>query len=251
MKSISVLVADNNPLLLKELSQEIERDEQLNLIGTTDNGKNAYDLIQSYQPDVVLFDLLLPIYDGFSLVEKLKYSDVNMEGTKLILTSPMTNPSLVSEMFRRGIDYVLAKPYDVNELTEKIKRFYSIMNSSQYKSCGATNKKAKISNILKSLGIPVKLSGYRYISTAIEMVIQDETFLDSVTKLLYPEVAKQHHSTPQRVEKAIRHAIEVAWTTNKDNLSLPDFKQCVCVGKKRPTNSEFIAVISKQLNLSA
>lgn len=247
MKKISVLIADNNPVLLDALSKEISDDTQLELIAATDNGKDAYEIITTQKPDVAVFDLLLPYYDGFTLVEKIKTEGIVSEETKLVMSSPLTNDSLTSEIFRRGVDYVLAKPYDLKTMTNKIKKIYTIMNSSMYKYGESHDIDYIISDILTDICIPANLTGYKYIITAIKEVINDDSALEGITKILYPSIAKKHNSTPQRVEKAIRHAIEVAWSQDNDCKFKNNYNFTLKSGKLRPTNSEFIAVLSRQI----
>lgn len=247
MKKISVLIADNNPILLNELSKEISDDMQLELVGVTNNGKDAYEIITTQKPDVSIFDLLLPYYDGFTLVEKIKTEGCLDDQMKLVMSSPLTNDSLTSESFRRGVDYVIAKPYDLKTMTDKIKWIYTTMNTSIYKYGKQQDVDDIISDNLTGIGVPASLTGYKYMITAIKEVINDDSMLEGITKILYPSVAKTHNSTPQRVEKAIRHAIEVAWSQNSDNKYRNEFNFILKSGKLRPTNSEFIAVLSRQI----
>lgn len=247
MKRISVLIADNNPFLLNQLAKEITDDLQLELVGATNNGRDAYEMITTQKPDVVLFDLFLPYYDGLTLVDKITVEGHVTEQMKLVMSSPATNDSLTSEIFRRGVDYVLAKPYDLKTMTHKIKQIYTIMNTSVYKYGKPHDLDSIISNTLTKIGIPASLTGYKYLITAVKEVIEDDAMLEGITKVLYPSIAKKHNSTPQRVEKAIRHAIEVAWSQNNDSKFKNEFKNTLKSGKIRPTNSEFIAVLSRQI----
>lgn len=247
MKKLSVLIAENDPILLSQLSKEISDDEELELVGATDNGKEVYEIVTTQKPDVAVFDLLLPYYDGFTLVDKIKTDGITTEETKLVMLSPMTNDSLTSEIFRRGVDYVIAKPYDLKTMTKKIKKIYTVMNSSVYKYGKSKDIDDIISENLTDIGIPASLTGYKYIITAIKEVINDDSALEGITKILYPSIAKKHNSTPQRVEKAIRHAIEVAWSQDPNGIFKNDYNFTLKTGKYRPTNSEFIAVLSRRI----
>lgn len=247
MKSINVLIADCDPLIVKKLSWEILNDKELELSGVVDNGNDAYNCILQKDPDIIICDLLLPQLDAFSLWEKLKLDGLNNNEMKFIITTPLTNNMLISEMFRRGVDYVLTKPYDTHSITDKIKRIYHIMNSTQYTSQQKTDIEQTISENLNSLGIPANLAGYKYISSAMKAVYDDEGLLDSITKILYPQIAKEYHSTPQRVEKSMRHAIEVAWRSNENTPQKLEFNYVKKEGKTRPTNSEFIAILNQKI----
>ena len=251
MKKITILVADNDPAIIQQLTSKIADDNQLELIGLADNGRDAYNIIVNNHPEVVICDLLLPQFDGLSLVEKVRGDEYNNEDTKFIICTPFTNNMMISEMSRCGVDYVLAKPYDMTMITDKIKRIYQFTNSVKYRGVLDKNIDQSISESLINIGIPVNLTGYRYIASAVKAVYNDETLLDGVTKILYPQIAKQHNSTPQRVEKAMRHAIEVAWDKDGAHNSKNSFNFTLKKGKKRPTNSEFIAVVSKKLRATA
>lgn len=245
MKKLKVLVADSQVIIRRQLIQEIGKDEQFQIIGATGNGKEAYEIFEKEEPDIVIFDLLLPIYDGYTLLDKMKEYGVSDE-QKLIMTTPLTSDLLASEAFNHGVDYVLTKPYDVTVTVRKIKTLFGRMNRNTIP--GETEM--MISKKLNEIGIPVRLKGYRYLITALKRVLDNEDTLESVTKILYPDVAKKHNSTAQRVEKAIRHAIEVAWSINVDNPAQKEFKYLIGAGKTRPTNSEFIAKLAQDMKLS-
>lgn len=251
MEKLKIMVADNNPILLQQLAESVCNDSQMELVGASDNGKEAYQIIEREKPNVVVFDLLLPYYDGLALLDKLKEQKENEKQTKFIMTTPLTNDVIVSESYKRGADYIIVKPYDVEMISSKIKKVCKIMDRKKepygiYHSLDVT-----ISNKLNQIGVPASLKGYRYMITAIKEVINDESMLEGVTKILYPGIAKKHNSTPQRVEKAIRHAIEVTWKQSDDENLKSKFQYSVRQGKARPTNTEFIAVVSQNIKLSA
>lgn len=247
MKKLKLLIADSNTILLNELANRLMCDSQIEWVSVVNNGLEAYEIITTRQPDVVIFDLLLPFYDGFTLIEKLKREGNCSEETKFVMTTPLTNDLLISESFRIGVDYVLIKPYDIDIMAQKIKRIYTVTDIMSCNNGHVQDIDEIISNNLTNIGIPANLIGYRYMITAIKQVLNDATALDGVTKILYPDVARVHNSTPQRVEKAIRHAIEVAWSRNDENKDKMEFRYSIRPGKLRPTNSEFLAVMSRQI----
>lgn len=248
MKKFKVMIADNNPILLQQLTNVINCDNQMELIGSADNGKDAYSILEKGEPNVVLFDLLLPYYDGFALLDKIKLQDNCDERMRLIMTTSLTNDAVISESYKRGVDYIIAKPYDVEAMATKIKKICTVMDRNQSTTAFCQGIDVKISKKLNQIGIPARLKGYRYMITAMKEILRDETMLEGVTKILYPAVAKKHNSTPQRVEKAIRHAIEVGWKSS-DNKFKKEFEYSLNSEKVRPTNSEFIAVLSQQLKM--
>lgn len=274
MKKLKVLVADSQGAVRQQLLQELKKDTHIEVIGAVGNGKEAYEIFERENPNVVIFDLLLPIYDGYALLGKMNEHGVSKE-QELIMTTPLTSDLLVSEAFRQGVDYVLTKPYDATLIVGKIKRIYDKINRAENimaaqgniayskitepDSVKAHNAKGMesvyqqldeiISKSLNEIGIPARLKGYRYLTTAIKEVLKNDEVLDAVTKILYPGIARKHNSTAQRVEKAIRHAIEVAWASGETNSSHLTFQYIIGSGKSRPTNSEFIAKLSQEIKL--
>lgn len=274
MEKLKILVADSQVVVKQHLLQELKKDRQLEIIGTAGNGKEAYEIFEREEPNIIIFDLLLPIYDGYTLLDKMNEHGVSNE-QKLIMTTPITSDLLVSEAFHQGVDYVLTKPYDASIVANKIRTFYERMNRSiaarrveTDRGIGRTGESEItrkygsgeidkiyqqldeiISKRLNEIGIPARLKGYRYMITAIKKILENDEALESVTKILYPDVAKKHNSTAQRVEKAIRHAIEVAWSAEGDHQAHKEFQYIISPGKSRPTNSEFIAKIAQDIKL--
>ncbi|MCI9126011.1 MAG: response regulator [Eubacterium sp.] len=274
MKKLKVLVADNQVVVRQQLLQELRKDDYIEIVGAVDNGKEAYEIFEKEEPNIIIFDLLLPIYDGYVLLNKMNEYGVN-SNQKLVMTTPLTNNMLVSEAFNQGVDYVLTKPYDARAISVQLRMIYEKMsqvsvNGEMMIGSGAkkfrnTNTENIFSNRehdriyqkldeiisirLNEIGIPVRLKGYNYMITAVKEVLGNDGKLEAVTKVLYPDVARKHGSTPQRVEKAIRHAIEVAWMIDENNPIHKEFKYIMGVGKERPTNSEFIAKLTQDVRL--
>ncbi len=258
----------------QQLLQELRKDEYIEIVGAVDNGKDAYEIFEREEPNIVIFDLLLPIYDGYVLLDKMNEHGIH-NNQKLVMTTPLTNNMLVSEAFNQGVDYVLTKPYDARAISVQLRMIHDKMNQAAvYENVMAGNSARKIrntnidriynssefdriyqkldeiiSNRLNEIGIPVRLKGYNFIITAVKEVLGNDGKLEAVTKVLYPDVARKHGSTPQRVEKAIRHAIEVAWMIDENNPIHKEFKYIMGAGKDRPTNSEFIAKLTQDVRL--
>ena len=274
MKKLKVLVADSQVVVRQQLLQELNKDTHIEVVGAVGDGREAYEIFEREEPNVVIFDLLLPIYDGYALLEKMNEHGIG-NGQELIMTTPLTSDLLVSEAFRQGVDYVLTKPYDASLAVGKIKRIHEKINKVRNMpsvGAGLTYRKVTgmesmktygmqgiesvyqkldeiISKSLNEIGIPARLKGYRYLTTAIKEVLKNDEVLDAVTKILYPDIAKKRNSTAQRVEKAIRHAIEVAWSSGENNSSQMPYQYIIRAGKSRPTNSEFIAKLAQDIKL--
>lgn len=275
MKKLKVLVAESQVVVKQQLLQELKKDTQMEIIGAAENGKEAYEMFEREEPNIIIFDLLLPIYDGYMLLDKMNEHGISSE-QKLIMTTPLTSDLLVSEAFHQGVDYVLTKPYDATSAVNRIRSLYDRMNriiNVRTEETVVGYKKVKmdenaktyninamketsrgldeiISKKLDEIGVPASLKGYRYLITALKRVLENDEALDAVTKILYPDIAKKHNSTAQRVEKAIRHAIEVAWSKKDDNQARKTFQNIIGVGKSRPTNSEFIAKLVQEIRLT-
>ncbi|MFR4319191.1 MAG: response regulator [Eubacterium sp.] len=211
MKKLKVLLADSQEMVKQAVAEKLREDENIILIGATDNGKEAYDMFRLEKPDVIIFDLLLSVYDGYTLLDKMNEYG-KKQNVKFIMTMSVTNDTLANEAFLRGVDYLLKKPYDANIVVEKIKKIYYRMNEISKEKQQNTNKTeiiksmnqspekttekidSVISRRLNEIGIPAKLKGYRYMITAVKEVIGNDGALDAVQKSL-PGCAKIHNST--------------------------------------------------------
>ena len=238
-----IVVIDNDKKAVWELSKSLEYEENIEVVSVEENGIDGLEAINKYNPDIVIMELLLTGIDGFSIIDYIKECKYDI---KIILTSVINQQNIVREAFDKGIDYFAVKPYDVNTIVNRVKRIIGENKNSETFSA-IYSVDSIIANSLIQLGIPASLKGYRYVATGIKRATEDQGVLEGVTKILYPDIAKEYDSTPQRVEKAIRHAIEVAWNKNSDC----DLKNKFCVnldkGRKRPTNSEFIATMSQYI----
>ena len=243
MSKTKIVVIDNDKKAVWELSKSLECEENIEVVSVEENGIDGLEAINKYNPHIVIMELLLTGIDGFSIIDYIKECKYDI---KIILTSVINQQNIVREAFDKGIDYFVVKPYDVNTIVNRVKRIIGENKNSETFSA-IYSVDSIIANSLIQLGIPASLKGYRYVATGIKRATEDQGVLEGVTKILYPDIAKEYDSTPQRVEKAIRHAIEVAWNKNSDS----DLKNKFCVnldkGRKRPTNSEFIATMSQYI----
>jgi len=246
MNRVRIMIADSDSNVQGELAVEIAKHENLELIAVANNGREAMELIESTEPDIIILELLLPVMDGFSVLEgfaRLK-AEKGIK-SKIIVTSAISSDSVVKEVFRVGADIYIVKPYDVECI---INRVISMSTTTQDNEIGDPiyDRNSVIEQCLLGVGVPAKLKGYRYIVSAVEEVIREPEMIYGITKILYPEIAKKHQSTSIRVEKAIRHAIEVAWARcDEDRVKkyLGDYQR----SGKRPTNSEFIALVAQKI----
>lgn len=269
MENVNVVIVDDNPMILNTLDEVISSEAGLSVIGRADNGKDAIDMIKDTQPDVVLLDLVMPQMDGITVVENIKKKTSMLKNPAFIILSAVGGEQMTEEVFQAGANYFLMKPFDKDILVNKIRRIgkrpvrpvpgkvleaplkaatpeEAAMNREEYMK---EHLETDITKMLHELGIPAHIKGYQYLRDAISMVVRDREMMEAVTKILYPEIAKKNYTSSSRVERAIRHAIEVAW--GRGSLEVIDelFGYTISTGKGKPTNSEFIALIADKICL--
>lgn len=269
MENVNVVIVDDNPMILNTLDEVISSEAGLSVIGRADNGKDAIDMIKDTQPDVVLLDLVMPQMDGITVVENIKKKTSMLKNPAFIILSAVGGEQMTEEAFQAGANYFLMKPFDKDILVNKIRRIgkrpvrpvpgkvleaplkaatpeEAAMNREEYMK---EHLETDITKMLHELGIPAHIKGYQYLRDAISMVVRDREMMEAVTKIPYPEIAKKNYTSSSRVERAIRHAIEVAW--GRGSLEVIDelFGYTISTGKGKPTNSEFIALIADKICL--
>lgn len=225
-----------------------------------EDGEKAIDKIKNYKVDILVLDLFIPIKDG---IEVLKYMyDNKIIIPKIICTTPIIQENMFQQLSAYAIDYILLKPFDETILLQKANTLFQISNKPKPETNITINLttdekerlyriqlEREITAVLHEIGIPAHIKGYLYLRTAILETFLNADYLGQITKVLYPEIAKKYMTTASRVERAIRHAIEVAW--NRGNVDAIDeiFSYTISATKAKPTNSEFIAMISDKLRL--
>ncbi len=257
---INVLIADDNEDFCDILSEYLERQQDIQVVGVAKDGLEAVDLITKKLPDVVVLDIIMPHLDGLGVLEKL--NAINMERfPKIIILSAVGQDKITQRAITLGADYYVIKPFDFEVFIDRIRQM--VGNSSNAaekkrqsvtapsKSLITNNKslEAEITNIIHEIGVPAHIKGYLYLREAITMVVANVELLSAVTKELYPSIAKKYNTTSSRVERAIRHAIEVAWSRGKVDTINNLFGYTINTDKGKPTNSEFIAMVADKLRL--
>ncbi len=255
---IKVLIADDNMEFCEILSGYLGEQGDIEVIGVAHDGKEAYELILQLEPDVVLLDVIMPHLDGLGVLEKL--GSTKIENNPIyIMVSAVGQEKITRNALFLGAQYYVIKPFDMAVLVERIRQLvdvYRIKKTVKGVYEEPNNYVSKIKNvegnvtkIIHEIGIPANIKGYQYLRDAIMMVIENMDIINSITKQLYPTIAKEYSTTPSRVERAIRHAIEVAW--GRGHIEVLDrlFGYTVPTSKGKPTNSEFIAMIADKLRL--
>ena len=244
----TVMIADNTEEFCSSLVTTLQRSEGFRVVGTANDGEQAVRMILEKQPQILVLDLMLAKKDGLGVLKAIS----TMERKPAVLaTSGFITDYVASAAANLGVRYLMLKPCDMTALAERLEE---IRGGAQRKSVpahtgGKPNIEAMVTSIIHEIGVPAHIKGYQYLREAIIIAVNDMDVINAITKVLYPQVAKAFQTTPSRVERAIRHAIEVAWDRGDLDTLQRFFGYTVSNTKGKPTNSEFIALIADKLQL--
>jgi len=282
VEKVRILIADDNKDFSEILAEYLSSHEELEIIGLARDGIDAVEQIVNKSPDIVILDIIMPHLDGLGVLEKIS-SYVLDKKPVFIMLSAVGQDKITQKAMGLGAQYYIIKPFDMNVLVERIRQLSSNLSNENYSSNNRPNmqhlqqksesssvsiptgpiltakslnyngsaKKLEIevTNIMHEFGVPAHVKGYQFLRDAIMMAVKDMEVINSITKQLYPTLAEQYNTTPSRVERAIRHAIEIACVRGKVETINALFGYTICNGKGKPTNSEFIAMIADRLRL--
>ena len=262
MSDLNVAIAEDNPQMLNLLNNMLEEEDGFCVVGKADNGEDAYNMIMKTNPDLVLMDVIMPKLDGISVMERVKKEQRGKRVPSFIMVTAAGNDNVAADAFQLGASYYIMKPFNREVVMDKIRRVCKgnakLSSNEEMKRVSPyvdrseyirQNLENDVTRLLHEIGIPAHIKGYQYLRDAITISVEEEDMLVSVTKVLYPTIAKRHNTTSSRVERAIRHAIEVAWSRGRLDTIHELFGYTVNNGKGKPTNSEFIALISDKIRL--
>ena len=246
-KCKTVLIADNSEEFCAGLTAALKRTEGFQIIGTANDGEQAIRMVGERKPDVLVLDLMLSKQDGLSVLKAIS----TMERKPIVFaTSGFITDYVASAAAGLGVRYLMLKPCDPAALVERMEEVRSgSPKQTPAARPGNTGIEAMVTNIIHEIGVPAHIKGYQYLREAIIIAVGDMDVINAITKVLYPQVAKAFSTTPSRVERAIRHAIEVAWDRGDLDTLQRFFGYTVSNTKGKPTNSEFIALIADKLQL--
>ena len=282
---ITILIADDNPDFANTVSGYIEEDDDFEIIAIARDGRQAVEMILNTEPDVALLDVIMPHLDGIGVLEQINAAKMKKRPLCIML-SAVGQDKITQRALDLGAEYYAMKPFDIEVLLQRIKDIkrdmqqpqsknnsingYNInsmnpnmmMNSymareiktpyieiSPEKKKDEENLEALVTNVIHEVGVPAHIKGYQYLREAIMMVVNNIDIINQITKQLYPDIAVKYHTTPSRVERAIRHAIEVAWNRGQPDVVENIFGYTISAAKGKPTNSEFIVMIADKLRL--
>ncbi|KSU85697.1 sporulation transcription factor Spo0A [Fictibacillus enclensis] len=260
MQKIKVCLADDNRELISLLKEYLANQDDMEVIGVAYNGQECLNVLEDKQPDVLVLDIIMPHLDGLAVLERIRSSE-HLPQPNVIMLTAFGQEDVTKKAVDLGASYFILKPFDMDNLSSQIRQICGTDHSFVQRPASARssasvnsskpprNLDASITSIIHEIGVPAHIKGYMYLREAISMVYNDIELLGSITKVLYPDIAKKFNTTSSRVERAIRHAIEVAWSRgNIDSISSL-FGYTVSMSKAKPTNSEFIAMVADKLRI--
>lgn len=256
---VKVAIADDNEKMLGILGNVLGEEKDFEVVGMATNGLETIDIIKEKQPDIVLLDIIMPQIDGLTVMEKVKTDNEIIKEPTFIVISAVGRESVTEDAFNRGATYYIMKPFDNQMLINRIRyvKNNKRLQTNKRQALLADNSEAvsdrrletDITEIIHDIGIPAHIKGYQYLRDSIMLSVKDNDVINSITKILYPTIAKKYQTTSSRVERAIRHAIEVAWNRGNTDTLNGLFGYTISNGKGKPTNSEFIALIADKMRL--
>lgn len=259
MEKIRVLTVDDNVRVLELYEELLRSDGAIELVGRAEDGVEAVKKVKELMPDVVLLDIIMPKLDGIGVLEQIRKDTDIRKQPKVIVVTAIGQERVTESVFALGASFYIMKPFEGAVILQRIHQVagtgsfclpeLSMRTGTDHVMNTEQNLEVDVTDIIHEIGVPAHIKGYQYLRDAIMMSVDDSEMLNSITKVLYPSIAKRHKTTPSRVERAIRHAIEVAWSRGKTDTIDSLFGYTVSGGKGKPTNSEFVALIADKIRL--
>ena len=249
MEKIRVMLADDNQSILRLLSDFLGRKEDVELVASVSDGTEIADAVRAHAPDVLVMDIIMPRRDGFMALEELKGMDEAIRPKVIVLTG-LARDDFIARAIQLGACYYMVKPFDMHLLYSRIVEVAGRTVEERVEGAeerGAETLDDQITNLFLTLGIPANIKGYQYLREAVRMVVENRDVINRITKELYPGVAKRFDTSASKVERAMRHAIEVAWSRGRLD-SVNKMYGCRLFDEMdRPTNGEFISCVAEKL----
>ena len=256
MDTVRVIVADDNVQLRDMLVHYLAQQNGMEIVGTASNGVEALQLVQEKEPDVLVCDMIMPQMDGYGVLERIKSLKLTHVPAVIALTA-LSRDDFIARAINMGACYYMVKPFDFASLAQRV--FEAAGEGGRAEALGVHlhqdgtegthNLEERIANLFLTVGIPAHIKGYQYLREAVKMVIDNPDLMGRITKELYPGIAHRFGTTSSKVERAIRHAIEVAWNRGRIEALDEAFGRNVCSLDDKPTNGEFIALVSDRLRI--
>ncbi|MDO4732163.1 MAG: sporulation transcription factor Spo0A [Bacillota bacterium] len=248
MDKYRILIVDDDHSFTSSLEEFFEPFEEYQICGIAENGQKALDLIIQEHPDIVLLDLVMPILDGIGVLEKLPELKLERPPQILFITS-FSQQNLTKRAMDLGAAYYMVKPIDLESMEKRIRQIRQEPLETTVSSQNSNSVELEITRILHQMGVPAHVKGYQYLRDAISLVSEEVNLMGAVTKELYPMIGDKYDTTASRVERAIRHAIELAWDRGNVEMMNKYFGYTINIERGKPTNSEFIAMIADKIRM--
>lgn len=246
-RNIRVIIADGEKDYLTALSNSLQAQDDIDVVAAVGDGMQALEKVRELKPDLLLIDLMLPQLNGTDVVQRIVEDGIKIG---VFVISAFSSDMVAQECKKLHVDYLLAKPFDCKALVGKIHNWHSFeQKNSAFGMQDDIDLELRVTEVIHQVGVPAHIKGYQYLREAIMMAIRDMESVGAITKIMYPGIAKKFHTTASRVERAIRHAIEVAWDRGDIETLQSYFGYTVSGVKGKPTNSEFISMIADRLRL--
>ena len=246
MDKVKVLMIDDNVQLIEAVKEYFKSSKQIEIIESAHDGLEGFNILVKSSCDVVILDLIMPNKDGLYVLEQMKKNNINK---KVIVATSYNTQEAISEVSGYGVNYYILKPFDFTDLEKRILDLANKKKNSKNIDLHHNNIQISITKILHQLGIPSHIKGYQYLREGVCMIFENPDMIGGITKELYPELASKFDTTVSRVERAIRHAIEVSWNRGNWDLMEEIFGNSVDIDRAKPTNSEFIVTVADKLRL--
>ncbi len=241
-----IMVVDDNKVMVEMLKEYFLESKTVEVVDEAYDGQEAWNKIKENSYDCVLLDLIMPKKDGLFVLEQIKENKIK---ANVIVVTSYNEQETIRNVSEFGVRYFVLKPFDLKDLEKRIMEATRDRRENSVIDFGNNDAHIKVSKILHELGIPSHIKGYQYIRDAITMVYKDQNLIGGITKELYPEIGKKYNASVTRVERAIRHAIEVSWNRGDWDLMEEIFGHSVDIDRAKPTNSEFIVTIADKMRL--
>lgn len=241
---ITLCIADDNREVVDLLTRQLDSEPDLQVVGTAYDGEACLDVVKTHRPDILLLDIIMPHLDGIGVLEKLD-AELGSAKPEVIMLSAFGKDEVTKQAVQLGASYFLVKPFNIQQLLTKIRELSEGVNRDFE---AMSPDELEISLLLQQLGISPRIKGFKYIRQAVVFVRERQDLLNLITKELYPMVAREHDTTPSRVERAMRHAIKTAWDNGMQNHEMFDGRQ---ERDRSPKNSEFISYFVTYLTLKS
>ncbi len=249
-ETIKIAIADDNREFVGIIQEYLQQQPDIELVGAAYNGEEIVKIIEEQKPDVVILDIIMPHLDGIGVLERV--NEMSGKRPKIIMLTAFGQESITQRVVELGADYYILKPFNMDVLASRIRQLAGVLTSQRPVVAQAIKARpvdVEVTNIIREIGIPAHIKGYQYLRDAIMLIINEQELLGAVTKILYPMIAEKYSTTPSRVERAIRHAIEVAWSRGNADTAQRLFGYSAKLDKSKPTNSEFMAMIADKLRI--